>query len=274
MPPAATPHIFRGMTAPLLYFEIEPPPDLAPWVRSFWGFEVRGGEPHDHVVWPDGCVSIAWSRTAGASDHPPQLGLAGPTVHAFSVPVAPGDAYRGIRFHPHTGALLVGRDAIRLREVRDWFGGGSERAEDLARRAAAPDAFDTAITVFEQWARRWAPPRTAIDTVVADAAQALERDPASGIGALAARLGLSDRQLRRRFRDATGLSPKEWARIRRMRETLGRVAEGDAGWSTLAAAHGFADQSHLVHELARLTRHTPGQLARRLRLIEHVDVRA
>lgn len=263
------------MPAPLLYFELEPAPDIAPWVRSFWGFEVRGGDPHEHIVWPDGCISITWGRMDdAAAGEPLRAGVLGPTADPIAVPVAPGHAYRGIRFHPHTGGALLRMRAAALRGQSAWLPAAGEPAADLARAIALPATFDQAIPIFEDWVRRWVPPPEAVDELAGRAAALIEAAPSRAIRDVAAALALSDRQLRRRFRAATGLSPKEWARIRRMRGTLAEFVEGDAAWSMLAAAHGYADQSHLVHELVRLTRLTPGQLAKRLRLIEHRDVRA
>lgn len=82
------------------------------------------------------------------------------------------------------------------------------------------------------------------------------------------------RQLQRRFRAATGLTPKEYANIRRARAALKRVLMGEStralgGWARVAADSGYADQAHLARECARLLDLTPTMLSSRLDEIRH-----
>jgi AraC-like DNA-binding protein len=82
-------------------------------------------------------------------------------------------------------------------------------------------------------------------------------------------LGLSERQLRRRFADAVGYGPKTLARVLRFQRFLalaaanragaGRWREGD-GLAGLAFAAGYADQAHLTRECRRLAGRTPSEL--------------
>lgn len=56
---------------------------------------------------------------------------------------------------------------------------------------------------------------------------------------------ISERRLHTLFTTGTGLSPKHFARIVRIRTVLG----ADAGqWSDIAAAAGYYDQSHMTAE--------------------------
>lgn len=74
-----------------------------------------------------------------------------------------------------------------------------------------------------------------------------------GIGALASSLGVSERHLRNVFIRAVGLSPKRYARIVRLTETV-RVL--DAGYryghARLALSAGYYDQSHMIDEFQAL----------------------
>jgi AraC-like DNA-binding protein len=98
---------------------------------------------------------------------------------------------------------------------------------------------------------------------------ALERDPAVvvalralergvRVAALGTRLGLSSRQLGRRFLAATGVTPKRFARVRRLQRTVRKVAAGGpVEWAQVAFEHGYYDQSHLVHDFGELAGITP-----------------
>jgi AraC-like DNA-binding protein len=73
----------------------------------------------------------------------------------------------------------------------------------------------------------------------------------------AARLGVSERYLRRVFHQAVGVSPKHYARISRVRSVIGQVRS----WSDAAAGAGYTDQSHLIADFRALMRVTPTAFA-------------
>jgi AraC-like DNA-binding protein len=70
--------------------------------------------------------------------------------------------------------------------------------------------------------------------------------------------GLLPKTFVRRFRDQVGLTPKRFARVRRMQRLLGTLLGAtEAAWCTLAAEYGFSDQAHLIHDFHDLTGLTP-----------------
>jgi AraC-like DNA-binding protein len=79
------------------------------------------------------------------------------------------------------------------------------------------------------------------------------------VEALAADLGLSERQLRRRFHAAAGYGPKMLQRVLRFRRFL---AAADRDLARAALDAGYADQSHLTRECAQLAGRTPAALLR------------
>jgi AraC-like DNA-binding protein len=258
------------MTAPLLYFELEPPGELADLVLALWGFEAREGAPAVHTLWPDASVSLTWGMYGGRTI---VATVTGARTKPVDIPVQPGVAFRGIRLCPDA-AQLCGIDPRRVRDRRaslDGVGALGVRLDAAIRNATSlTDAF----AIFESALLPCLKSAGRIDPLVRQALRLIDDAPDRAIGDVARELRTSDRQLRRRFGDATGLAPKEYARIRRLRHTLGRVMnEEDSRWSMIAAQSGFADQPHLVHEIVRMTAFTPTMLEQRLRLIEHVGVR-
>jgi len=93
-----------------------------------------------------------------------------------------------------------------------------------------------------------------------EAAVARLRDPGARVDALAAEIGLSERQLRRRFHAAVGYGPKTLQRVLRFRRFLAGPRE-DLARAALEA--GYADQPHLAREVARLAGTTPSRLIHR-----------
>jgi transcriptional regulator GlxA family with amidase domain len=91
------------------------------------------------------------------------------------------------------------------------------------------------------------------DPLVAAAAAALDR-PATRVDALADRLAISERQLRRRFEATVGYGPKTLARVLRFQRLL-RLAP--APLVDLALEAGYADQAHMTAEVKRLAGRPP-----------------
>ena len=81
---------------------------------------------------------------------------------------------------------------------------------------------------------------------------------ATRVSELARRLGVSERHLRRLMVDETGIAPRHFARIQRFHALL-RASDlaPRPSWAALAAAHGYADQSHLIREVQHLAGVSP-----------------
>ncbi len=76
------------------------------------------------------------------------------------------------------------------------------------------------------------------------------------------RTGYSHRRFTDLFRDAVGLPPKTYARVRRFQHAIGRIRESDCSdWSRLALAYGYCDQAHLIQEFREFTGMTPAAYA-------------
>ena len=92
--------------------------------------------------------------------------------------------------------------------------------------------------------------------------ESLRRRPGTTrVRALARRLGVSERHLRRLMVDETGIAPRRFARIQRFHALL-RASDlaPRPSWAALAAHHGYADQSHLIREVQHLAGVSPTRL--------------
>jgi transcriptional regulator GlxA family with amidase domain len=78
-------------------------------------------------------------------------------------------------------------------------------------------------------------------------------------------MGVSERHLRRLFRETVGVSPKTFARMSRFQRALQAArSDGRAGWASIAAAAGYYDQAHLIADFRVLAGVTPQALLREL----------
>jgi len=224
------------------YREFAPPAHLRDSIACFW---MRRGDGGTVRVLPDACSDLVWRSGAGAM-------LAGPdTGPAFSLTQA-GQLIVGARFLPGAGGPALG---LPLEEVRDrripLADLGLDPRDRLAGDLEPLDALAAMSAVAARMATADGPDRA----VQAGAVRLL--DPGQRVDRLADDLGLSERQLRRRFRAAVGYGPKTLQRVLRLRRFL-RGDRADLGRAALDA--GYADQSHLTRECRRLTGLSPARL--------------
>jgi methylphosphotriester-DNA--protein-cysteine methyltransferase len=82
---------------------------------------------------------------------------------------------------------------------------------------------------------------------------------ATDLALLARDLGLSTRQLERRFHAAVGLPPKLFCRIERFNNVFRALGQG-SGWVDTAIDCGYYDQAHLIRDCKSLSGITPAIL--------------
>ncbi len=257
------------------YHETPPAPPLRLFVQAYWTFRAAPhlDAPYEHRVLPDGCANVVWMHAPGSGAF---SFYAAPSARAFPVTIAPGAVYRGVRLRPGTaGPLLHLPDAARHAPFVPLTQAAPALAAALEERlhAGQPDA--DATHALDEVMGVLAAGAGEIDAAVADAVARIEAtNGAVQVEALASDAYLSTRQFQRRFRAATGLTPKGFARIRRFREAIGNVLRADPeAWGRVAAEHNFADQAHLIREFHALYGDAPGDFARIIRTIEHGWVR-
>jgi AraC-like DNA-binding protein len=238
------------------YREFAAPAELADLVVCTWERTVPGSDaPSTQRVVPDGCVDIVWR---GA-----QLQVAGPDTTAFMSLLEPGATIVGLRFRPGFAGTALGLPASELRDTRvaldaAWGRPGSELEERLG--CAAADHERRRLLEAAVASRR--PTTEQPDQLVLAASHRLGL-PGSRVGSISRALGMSERQLLRRFKAAVGYGPKTLDRVLRFQRFLSSarmVTRGDENLAGIAAELGYADQAHLTRECVELAGLTPRQL--------------
>ncbi|WP_280461031.1 DUF6597 domain-containing transcriptional factor [Nocardia carnea] len=220
------------------YREYRPPAGLEPVVACVWESDalVDGTQR----VIPDGCVDLVW------------LGRHLLVVGADTEPMmwaAVGERAGGLRLRPGVAGRLLGVPAD---EVRDRQVPLSELWPAVADWPDRPEAADPAVRLqllTETVLHRRAEP----DPLVGAAVRRLVV-PRARVSAVAADLGVSERQLNRRVTAAVGYGPKFLARVARLRRLV--AADGES-LADRAYAAGYAGQAHMTDEVRHLTGLTP-----------------
>lgn len=179
--------------------------------------------------------------------------LAGPHGQSTVIDTAEQRWLAAVQFRAGGAAVFF---RLPLSEARDQMVGldllwGIDGAVVRERLHAAPTPVDKLrvleTILLERLSPRW-------DPAVVFAMAALERG--MPVRETAAQVGLLPRTLARRFEQQVGLTPKRFARVRRLQRILKSARRG-AEWPIIAAEQGYADQAHLVHDFKDLTGITP-----------------
>ena len=227
------------------YREIAPPPALASHVACLWW---RTGAPPR--VLPDGCVDLVWTGAEAV--------VAGPATRPMVPRVRPDTLKLGVRFRVGAAGVALGLPAGELLDSSATLGEIWAEGDELAARVAAASGRRAQLAVLVDAVASRLAPASAPDPLVRAAVLDVAR-PRTRVTELGGRLGISERQLRRRFEGAVGYAPKTLARVLRLQRFLG-LAQSGGDLARLAADAGYADQPHLTRDCARLTGLPPAAL--------------
>jgi AraC-like DNA-binding protein len=238
------------------YREFAPSRALHPVVACRWLREVPEGADDDStLILPDGSVDLVWRDG--------EVTVAGLDRTARQSPVRAGQRIVGIRLRPGMAGAVFGRPASELLDVQvpleDVFG---PRASELAGRLHGAREGEGEYLLLEGLVASGLA-ETSPDPLVLAATRRLGF-PGSRLDELANALGISGRQLRRRFHQAVGYGPKTLDRVLRFRRLVAQaeaISDGDRDLARLAAELGYADQAHMTRDSVRLTGMPPARLA-------------
>jgi AraC-like DNA-binding protein len=248
------------------YREHQPAPALRDAVQCYWTLHgaVDGAAPARNRVLPDGCMDILFDLG--------ERGVGGERARVIGA--------------MESAAVVWLRGSVDLLGVRFRPGGAprflAERASELTRRTAPLSALWGALVEGLLDRLRAAPPLQRaglLDAMLLDRRRPDPRDEqvlaagriiaASG-GTVAVRavrqaLGVSARQLERRFEELVGVPPRFACKVARFQQSVDlALRRPDLPLARLAAEAGYYDQPHFTREFKALAGITPaGFLAER-----------
>lgn len=238
------------------YQQRRPPPPLRQDLEHYYVQAVGSQQaPKQHWVLPHVTVDVVWSPGDGPW-------VVGPDTRPRALLLEPGSSFHGVRLHPGHAAGLLGVPVTDLVDGRYpladvWGRRGARLGEQLAGCTDVDHGFGLVASALMERLQRG----PGHDPLVLPALNILCASPATGLGRLSQELGLGERQLRRRFAAAVGVSPRAYHRITRVRRFLDLAERGEAAEKDLhrlALEAGYADQSHLTRECTGLLGIPPG----------------
>jgi AraC-like DNA-binding protein len=195
------------------YREYAPPPSLADHFLCFWNQSITGGEYAQRVL-PDGCIDLVF-----INDEAPIV--VGPWTKPFIARLPVASEIIGARWHPGRAPGLLGLPAVELlnqsvalrdvwcRRLSSSFERVSEQPNISARRSAIEDSL---LNLLADAAPG--------DRIVNASIRWLALHPHGRVGQLSRWIGISSRQLQRRFLESVGYSPKAFQSILRFQRLL------------------------------------------------------
>ena len=239
------------------YREWPAPAGLRHAIACLWAqVTPEAGPDRDGLVLPDACSDLIWERGRGAH-------VAGPDTGPVRTVMKAGTVILGVRFRPSAGGPALGLPLSELRDQRVDL-------EDLRRRDARrlPGTLDPETAAIRMVELAGLLVTDADPDPAANRAVVLLADPRARAEEVAAEVGLSMRQLRRRCHAVVGYGPKTLQRVLRFRQFVSRIDAGPPrgqdghDLAALAAQAGYADQAHLTRECRDLAVLTPAALVR------------
>jgi AraC-like DNA-binding protein len=235
------------------YREYRVPDGLRDHMVCFWTQTVPSPVEFPQPVFPDGCVDILLINGTPT--------VIGPWTGPFVSALAPGTEVVGARLHPGAAPALLGLPApellncdLPLREV--W---SAEKTAPFARVADEVD-LSAKLAAMEAAMLGCVANAKPSDAAVNAGVRWIAQHPHGRMEELSAWLGLSARQIQRRFTTAVGYGPKLFQSVLRFQRLLHLAARAGDGCSlaNVAADAEYADQAHMSREVQRFSGKPPG----------------
>jgi AraC-like DNA-binding protein len=249
-----------------------PPPALAPFVRTLWASESAAsapGGPTRELMLPTGMTHVVFRLTG---DPLRTFTGHGSAAQAFGRAVV-GGARAGVYVREIGGpvsavgamleagaaSLLFGVPAHELAgrhvELEDLWGADAGRLRD--RLGEAP-TLEARLDVLEAVLAARLPKLRALHPAVAHGLARIREGAA--VGDVVADTGYSHRHFVGLFRSAVGLAPRTFTRVLRLQKVLAMFSSRTKQpLAQVALEAGYSDQAHLTREFGELTTLTPAR---------------
>jgi AraC-like DNA-binding protein len=211
--------------------------ELNRWIECIWSLETAQ-DILNYPVLPDGCVDILFS--SGGS-----LEIVGPMTRRQLFRMPAGTRLAGVRFRPGMASSFLQLPVYSLTDrslpLEDLWGSAARQLEARLQECQSVEQCCSALLSHLPL------PNERPDHVqrVVEAITA-----ASGnvdIEQILNESAISERHLRRRVLEVTGLSPKKLCRVLRFRHACD-LRTGGLPWGRIATEAGYFDQAHLIRD--------------------------
>ena len=250
------------------YQQIPPPPQLAPYIRFFWVFEmdgISGAEPYIYRSMADSCGEMIFHykgifNRIDKSGEPLSI-IQGPTRHFQRYETNEDFGIFGLYFYPFAAKQLFGVPATALADnhpcLVSFFGQEGRALEE--RIMLAPDT-PTRCNILSGFleGKLLKNSHNTISHVHLAVRELIHADGITDIKELSSKYCLSVRQFERHFKELSGFSPKLYSRITRFSKATDQYGFVGKSLTDVAYECGYYDQSHFIHDFKEFSGYHPG----------------
>lgn len=236
------------MNDDLQYKLVKPGKALAAFVESFWLLQNSSGEARPVVVLPDGRIDLFFAQSATEPFHVTLLGF---ETGYDEAAIPPGYIVFAISFKPlgaeylFPGTIAGLLDSAQRLPVNFWGFGKDDLTDFDSFCRKATEKIQPLLPVEVDNRKQ-----ELFDLIYAS-------DGALTVKELSAKVFWSSRQINRYFNQQFGLTLKAYCNILRFRTSFQHIKEGK-----LFPTQNFADQSHFIKEVKKLSGVSPKELKR------------
>ncbi len=262
---------------PFRYYTINPPPQLAPYVRSFWVFEGTASthEPYVYRSMADPCAELVFHYQGVFYDlgDDDQMMFPRPgSTAAEDLAILQGPSRKYKRFVTHENFGIFGAYLYPF-AIPDLFGissgeiigcppalelaAGKTGQQLTAQILGAPGNRQRADILGNYLLKQLRKIKRPDDAMHRCVREVLHHTEPIIVSDIATKYCISERQLERKFKTLTGFAPKTFARISRFHHALNSYGGSFKNLTDIAHACGYYDQSHFIHDFREFSGYEP-----------------
>lgn len=247
---------------------------LSKFVELLWLYVTPLQAHAEERMLPMATTELVIDLAGGTTNSPAAL-VVGPHSEYWALDTSRASAVIGVHFRPGGAFPFFGVPAGELHNARVpldalWGSTAALLIEQVLAGSSPAVMFDVLERLLLNAARTLTRHR-AVDFAL----QALSGPLARGsVSDVCDAVGMSQRRFLERFRGEVGMAPKLYARVQRFQAVVATVQTlREVNWTDIAAACGYFDQAHFIHDFRAFSGFTPAQyLALKGRDLNHVPL--
>jgi AraC-like DNA-binding protein len=233
---------------------------LGKFVELLWLYVTPHRAHAQERMLPMATTELVIDLAGGMTNSPAAL-VVGPHSEHWALDTSRASAVIGVHFKPGGAFPFFGVPAGELHNVRVsldalWGSNATLLVEQVLAGSSPAAKFDVLERLLLCAARTLTRHR-AVDFAMQELSGPLFR---SSIADVSDAVGMSHRRFLERFRGEVGMAPKLYARVQRFQAVVATVQTlREVNWTDIAAACGYFDQAHFIHDFRAFSGFTPVQ---------------
>jgi len=261
----------------MIFIEIKPSEKLQQFIQSFWWMELDCGDEQNRFserVLPGGSSEIIFHLGDQVSridekntlTLEPSCFFIGQNTTYYNIAAQGRVKILGVKFYPHTASFLLRENVGQFNDsivgLQNILGNS---VNGLYERIYETTDLKTRIALIESFLAKRIQNERPLQLAYLDFAvqRIIDGKGSRLLAEIVQKLGITNRYLEKLFLSHIGISPKLFAQIVQLQNSMWLLASSEnSSLTDVSYASGYYDQSHFIHAVKRFTGFTPSQLKR------------